>query len=365
VVKVSPHIFKEHEIRGSLKKDFTATKTKTLGRALAQFFEKIFPEEELIVASGQSLEAESIHDLLVEELLQAGVLMVDLGQIPTPLFFYAPHDLEYGNGILVESNSDGTISLTIVSDGQVVFGHELQLLAKLAKQRTLWSLKDPGRIRKGSVMVPYMRMLRQKLKFAKDLKIVVDCAHRPDAFFVTYLFTSLGCQVVSLASDDYQTETEPAFEEDERLKILGDVVKREKAQVGFFFPIRGERLLVVDEKGKVVPTEKLMLLFLRELLAEHPKAEIAVPDDCPGSITGEIERLGGTASFLFGGPQPFRAAKTGAIFGGDRGDQFFFADEYYGYADAYYGAGRLIRLLSREDKPLSRLLPRIRKSKKN
>ena len=323
MAKIHPELFQEYELRGIIGR----TEMRRLGRTLAQYFQKLPPDEELIIAKDQSGLVESLQAVLVDQLLQAGLKLADLGEVPSPLFYFAPHHLDYSKGVFLSAGADGSLGLVILNEKQLIHGKELQRLAMLFRQlATVSSLSsEQGRVRSVSMMIPYMRMLRQKLKFARQPKIVVDFQCRYDAFFVTYLFVSLGCEVSSVDCQPHFFQKEPPYDEKERLADLGDVVRLEKADLGFLFASGGEGLIVVDEKGKVVSSQKLMPLFLEEMLAQRPGG-VLVKRNCPEELVGKIRELGGTPIF-YKAISPLATgaelAKHGAIFAMDRGHLFF------------------------------------------
>lgn len=101
-----------------------------------------------------------------------------------------------------------------------------------------------------------------------------------------------------------------------------------------------------------------MILFWREILPQYPGAVALVEVKCSQALVDEIKRLGGRPEFTRTGHSLIKARmrEIGAIFTGEMSGHMFFADEYYGYDDALYAAGRLLRLLSHTNRPLSALL---------
>jgi len=101
-----------------------------------------------------------------------------------------------------------------------------------------------------------------------------------------------------------------------------------------------------------------MILFWREILPRFPGAPCIVEVKCSQALVDEIVRLGGRPFFYKTGHSLIKAKmkEIGAVFTGEMSGHMFFADEYYGFDDAFYATGRLLRILSYTDKPLSALL---------
>jgi phosphomannomutase/phosphoglucomutase len=134
-------------------------------------------------------------------------------------------------------------------------------------------------------------------------------------------------------------------------------VTESRADVGLGFDGDGDRLGAVDDRGTILWGDLLMALFWREILPAHPGAIALVEVKCSQALIDEIRRLGGRPQFTQTGHSLIKARmrELGAVFAGEMSGHMFFADEYYGYDDAIYAAGRLLRILSRTERPLSAL----------
>jgi len=102
----------------------------------------------------------------------------------------------------------------------------------------------------------------------------------------------------------------------------------------------------------------LMILFWREILPKHPGTAAIVEVKCSDALVDEIKKLGGNPLFYKTGHSLIKAKmrEIGAVFTGEMSGHMFFADEYFGFDDAFYAAARLLRILSQTDMPLSKLL---------
>lgn len=149
--------------------------------------------------------------------------------------------------------------------------------------------------------------------------------------------------------------------EPRNLTDLIRTVAESHADLGLGFDGDGDRLGVVDDRGGILWGDLLMALFWREILPTHPGAVALVEVKCSQALIDEIRRLGGRPQFTRTGHSLIKARmrELGAVFAGEMSGHMFFADEYYGFDDAVYAAGRLLRLLSRTDRPLSSIAAEI------
>ncbi|MHB9059687.1 MAG: phosphomannomutase/phosphoglucomutase, partial [Bacillota bacterium] len=207
----------------------------------------------------------------------------------------------------------------------------------------------------------YLRDVTGRLKLgSRRLKVAVDCGNGTAGYIAQDFLERLGCEVAPLYCDPdpnfpnhHPDPVQPA-----NLRDLIALVRREKCDLGVAFDGDGDRLGVVDEKGNILWGDIIMVLYWREILAKHPGAEALIEVKCSQALFEEVERLGGRPSFYRTGHSLIKARmrEIGAPFAGEMSGHMFFADEYYGYDDALYATGRLLRILSNSDLTLSELV---------
>lgn len=190
--------------------------------------------------------------------------------------------------------------------------------------------------------------------------MVVDCGNGTAGMFAPGILQELGCEVIPLFC-----ESDPNFPHHfpdpvcrENLKDLIHRVREEKADLGLGFDGDGDRLGVVDDQGHVVWGDMLMILFWREILPQYPGSTGIVEVKCSDLLVQEISRLGGHPQFYKTGHSLIKAKmkELNTVFTGEMSGHMFFADEYYGFDDAIYAAGRLLRIIASCGQPLSKLL---------
>jgi len=133
--------------------------------------------------------------------------------------------------------------------------------------------------------------------------------------------------------------------------------------LGIAFDGDADRIGVVDDTGGIIWGDILMCLYWREIMAAHPGSDAIIEVKCSQALVDEVVRLGGKPFFYKTGHSLIKAKtkEMGAVFTGEMSGHMFFADEYFGYDDAFYAAGRLLRILSHSDELLSKMLAGIPK----
>lgn len=207
-------------------------------------------------------------------------------------------------------------------------------------------------------------MLQKKISLGpRKLKVAVDCGNGTASYFAADIISSFGCKVLEL-----YCHPDPSFPNHHpdpvKRKNLTDIislVQKEGADLGVAFDGDADRIGVVDDKGTVIWGDQLMAIFWKEVLEKHPGAPAIIEVKCSQALVDEVTRLGGRPVFYKTGHSLIKAKmkEMEAPFTGEMSGHIFFADEYYGYDDAYYAAGRLLRLLSHTDEPLSAIVERL------
>ncbi len=207
----------------------------------------------------------------------------------------------------------------------------------------------------------YLQMLQEKLQLGpRKLRVAVDCGNGTAGLFAVPFLTSLGCEVIPLycESDGRFPHHHPDPTQSANMADLRQVVLAQQTDIGIGLDGDGDRIGVVDDTGEIIWGDQFMALFWQEILAKHPGAAAIIEVKCSQALVEEVQRLGGQLFFYKTGHSLIKAKmrEIGALFAGEMSGHMFFADEYYGYDDALYAAGRLLRILSHSDQPFSRLV---------
>lgn len=371
-LSVPSNIFREYDIRGLVENELTPAVMEILGRAAARHFRSA-GQERVVIGRDNRLSSDSLRDALVRGLLAEGMRVVDLGVVTTPLFYFARvhYGLDAGLMITASHNPPTYNGLKVALGYATLYGEQIQELGRLAREV---AAEDPplgvarseqGRVERLDAAPEYLKDLQSRLQLARPLKVAVDCGNGTASLFAVDFLERLGCQVVPLycESDGRFPNHQPDPVDRENLRDLVDVVRSERCDVGIGFDGDGDRLGVVDDQGEVMWGDEMMILYWREILPRHPGATAIIEVKCSQALVEEVERLGGKPLFYKTGHSLIKAKmrELNAVFTGEMSGHMFFADEYYGFDDAFYAAGRFLRILAAEDRPLSEIrkgLPR-------
>ncbi|MDT8900363.1 phosphomannomutase/phosphoglucomutase [Anaeroselena agilis] len=362
----SPGIFRQYDIRGVHGHDLTTHDAELIGRAFGTFLRNK-GEKAAIVGRDNRASSPELREQIVKGLRESGIDVIDIGVVISPVFYYSTHLFDISGGVMITAshNPSEYNGFKIQYDGRTLYGDELLDLKQII---------DKGEFAHGegsiSLAYPeddYISHLKEKLLLGdKRLKVVVDCGNGTASLFAPRLLYELGCDVIPLycESDSSFPNHFPDPVKIENLQQLIKAVRENRADVGLGFDGDGDRLGVVDDRGNIIWGDMLMILFWREILPKYPGADALVEVKCSNLLFDEIKRLGGNPFFYKTGHSLIKAKmkEIKAVFAGEMSGHMFFADEYYGFDDALYAAGRLLRILSHSAVPLSQLLADVPKT---
>jgi phosphomannomutase/phosphoglucomutase len=369
-VTINPAIFREYDIRGVVGDDFTPEAARRIAQAYVQFLRArpgtagAGPAPAIIVGRDNRTSGRELRDAVVGALRQAGCRVIDIGTVITPVFYFARVHLGVDGGIMITASHNPAQfnGFKLAHGFGTIYGEDIQEVRRLADGIPAEASDGAAGAEESRDVVPaYRSMLADKIQLGpRRLRVVVDCGNGTASLIAPDALRRLGCEVIPLFcdSDPRFPHHHPDPVDPANLQELIATVRREQADLGIGLDGDGDRIGVVDDAGGIIWGDTLMILFWREILPKHPGTVGIVEVKCSQTLYEEIERLGGRPIFYRTGHSLIKAKmkEVGAVFTGEMSGHMFFADEYYGYDDAVYAAARLLRILSRQEKPLSAVL---------
>lgn len=374
---IPPNIFREYDVRGLAGPELNAATARIIGRAYAEWIEER-PEfaagpRRMVVGRDNRLSSPELAGGIARGFADAGWQVVDLGVVPTPVFYFArvKHGLDAGVMVTGSHNEAQFNGFKLAWGPGTIYGEDIQELGRRARRLAETATEaaaggDPFAERLDplpsyfSDLTGRIRLQGRGGRRARPLRVAVDCGSGAASLVAPSLFRDLGCEVLSLycEPDGNFPGHWPDPVKAENLVELQQAVREEGADLGVAFDGDADRLGVVDDQGQILWGDDLMILFWREILAKNPKAKAIIEVKCSQALVDEVRRLGGEPLFYRTGHSLIKAKmrEISALFAGEMSGHLFFADEYYGFDDAIYAATRLMRILDGSDRPLSELL---------
>lgn len=371
-IEIPSSIFREYDIRGIAEQDLDAEFARCLGRAYAQYISGRTPvasRTKLTVAVGKDcrLTSDSYADALVAGMVQGGLDVIRLGVCPTPLTYFSIFNLNLDGGIMVTgSHNPANYNGFKICVGQsTIYGKQIQdlriLMEMIAGGATPEaSASSVGHVSDCAIIPKYIDYLIKNCKPCRAKKVVLDAGNGTASTVAPTLFRRLGAETIPLYCDldgrfpnHHPDPTVP-----ENLKDLVARVISEKADFGFAFDGDSDRIGLVDETGRIIFGDELMILFSRSILKEHPGATIISEVKSSHRLFNDITAHGGKPLMWKTGHSLIKSKmkETGAVLAGEMSGHMFFADRYFGYDDAIYAALRVYEIAAAHPGPLSSLL---------
>jgi phosphomannomutase/phosphoglucomutase len=364
VVNVSPIIFRQYDIRGVVNRDLSPDVARAIGRAVGTLaWDRVDHPPRLAVGRDNRSSGESLSAGVREGIVAAGGTAVDVGMLPTPALYLALHELQVDGGIQVTGshNPPEFNGFKMVVAGSTIYGDDIQLLRRMIEE---------GRMREGtgaiesddSVLRRYADAIATRNgPLARAVRVVVDCGNGVTSLVAASTLSRIGAEVVPLycESDGTFPNHHPDPTVLENLRELGEVVRRENAELGIAFDGDGDRIGAVNERGEVVYGDLLLILFGRDLVDRMGSGHHVIFDVKCSNVLGEQLRLAGLEPTIWKTGHSLIKAKmkeVGAPLAGEMSGHMFFGGDYYGFDDALFAAARLLAFLARRGGPLSRQL---------
>ncbi|GAC1317183.1 MAG: phosphomannomutase/phosphoglucomutase [Collimonas sp.] len=353
-------IFKAYDIRGIVGKTLDAGIAKKIGLAFG-IAARAKGENTVVIGRDGRLSGPELSAALAAGLQKAGVDVIDLGMVATPMVYFATHVLGAQSGVMVTGshNPPDYNGFKMVLAGEAIHGETIQALyqqiVNAATTTTRQALAEPGNYRTHDIKDAYIERILSDVKLARPMKIVVDCGNGVAGAFAGDLYRALGCEVQELFCEVDGTfpnhHPDPAHPEN--LQDVIHALQTGGAELGLAFDGDGDRLGVVTKDGQIIYPDRQLMLFAADVLTRHPGQDILYDVKCTRHLAPWIARHGGQPLMWKTGHSLVKAKmrETGAPLGGEMSGHVFFKDRWYGFDDGLYAGVRLLELLSRENDP--------------
>ena len=362
MTKIPSNIFREYDIRGNADKELTDETVRLIGRAYATWLIRAGVNSGVTVGGDARLSTPRIKSAIIEGILSAGLDVIDVGLVTTPMLYWSLIRFNFDGGVMITGshNPPDMNGLKLCFERGTLWGSEVMNIHTIAESGNFES--GHGKLTHSDINDEYLKMLVSKftLPFTKKFKVVCDSGNGAAGITAKKFFEMLGCDCVSLYDepDGRFPNHHPDPQKRENLKALIERVKSECADVGFAYDGDADRIGVVDDKGNVIFGDRLMTLYWKEILGTHKGAAVLVEPKCSMVLPELAEKFGGRPIFWKSGHSLIKAKmrELGALFAGEYSGHMFFADEFFGHDDAFYASGRLLRIMSERRESLSRLM---------
>ncbi len=357
---MNPYIFREYDIRGVVKDDFPDEDVVLLGKSFGTFLRE--KEAKIITVSGDvRLSTPNLKKQFIKGVLSTGIDVIDIGILPTPVNYYSMYTLPIdGSAQITGSHNPSNMNGFKLNYKQgSVFGEDIQYIRRLIEMKNF--ISGEGKLTEKSILKEYIDLIVSKIKLERPVKIVMDCGNAAGCLTAPEIFQRIGCEVKELFTDIDGTfpnhHPDPTVKE--YIHSLIEEVKSGDYDFGVAFDGDADRIGVVDNTGEIIWADKLMALFLDEVIK---KGDTVVFDvKCSQALEDMIIKKGGKPLMWKTGHSLIKEKmkELDVPFAGEMSGHICFADDFFGFDDAVYDAARFAQMISRSDKKLSEMIKEI------
>ena len=347
-MELDPTIFRAYDIRGIVGRNLTEDVVRVIGRAYASEARETGHGRVAVGCDGRH-SSPSLKEALNSGLTSGGLDVIDTGQVPTPLLYFATHELDTGAGVMITGshNPSEYNGLKMMLGGEALAGDAIAKLKTRIERGAF--VAGQGTVERTDITRRYIDRITSDVKIVHPPKVVVDCGNGVAGGVAPRLLRELGCEVVELYCEidgDFPNH-HPDPAEPANLNDLLATVQAEGADCGIAFDGDGDRIGLVTRSGRIVWPDALMMLLAQDIIARNPGAGIVYDVKCGHRLGALVRRLGGQAIMCRTGHSYIKAKlrETGALLGGEFSGHICFGERWYGFDDALYSAARLLEIL--------------------
>ena len=345
----APEIFKAYDIRGIVDTVLTPAAVQAIGHALGS---EAVARGQRAIAVGRDgrLSGPALAGALADGIRAAGVDVIDIGCVPTPLSYFAAFELGCDSCVSVTGshNPPDYNGLKMVLGGQTLYGDMIQNLRRRIAENDL--AHGAGSLRSADVGAAYVARVVGDVRLARPMKIVVDCGNGVAGGIAPDLFRRLGCELIELFCevDGNFPNHHPDPSKPENLQDVIRVLRETDAELGLAFDGDGDRLGVVTKDGEIIFPDRQLMLFAEDVLSRVPGGEIIYDVKCTRNLGPWIRARGGRPTMWNTGHALVKAKlkETGAPLAGEMSGHMFFKERWFGFDDGLYAGARLLEILS-------------------
>ncbi|MDO9514326.1 MAG: sugar phosphate nucleotidyltransferase, partial [Elusimicrobiota bacterium] len=367
--RFSRNLFGSHGINGLANIEITPEFATRLGAALG---DKIGKGNYVLTSRDANQNSRMIKRSIIAGLISTGVKVGDLRTMPIPVVRYESGKEGEAGGIHVRmSPFDPRIIDILFFDES---GCEISPAKQKAIEQTFFKddISRAGIDEVGEIILPpraseyyregFLNNLNESVIRKKSVKIVCDYAFSPASLIFPSILGRLKIETISLNGVLHPQRTSKTHEEFvQSIDTVGNVVKSVKADLGVMFDVGGEKIFLVDGKGRRIHSQKALLIVLSLVGMSKKKGTICLPVNCTVAAKKIAGKYGLEALSSGATPQRLMSAckQKDIIFGADGKGGFIFP-EFQPSFDGMFSICKIIELCSELGVSLAEIASKIK-----
>ncbi len=352
-VELVESIFRAYDIRGIVGKTLDAEVARQVGQVVGSLTLEADAGPVIVARDGRD-SGPALVEGMVEGISSTGCDVVDIGAVPTGVLYFAAYELGNGTGVMITGshNPSDYNGFKILIGGITQAGEQITGMYARILSGNLRVGK--GKVSTEDMLSQYREKISGDIQLQRPLKVVADCGNGIGGVCAADVLRDIGAEVIPLFDeiDGSFPNHHPDPSEPENLVDLIESVKLMEADIGVAFDGDADRLGVVTRDGEIIYSDRLMMLFSRDVLSRVPGATIIYDVKCTGHLHDVIEEAGGNPMMYKTGHSLIKnkMKEIGSPFAGEMSGHFFFKERWYGFDCGIYAAARLLEILAADER---------------
>lgn len=358
---INKNIFRGYDIRGIVPTEIDEDTAYTIGLGFGSYIKSI-GKTTCVIGHDNRLSSESLYKALQTGILETGIDIISLGLVTTPMYYYACIKLQVYSGVMVTAShnpkDDNGFKFAFDENGNCK-GQEIQDFLQYILENNF--SKGEGKISSYDIKPDYLELYKSNLHFGnRKVKAVIDPGNGTTSIIAKELYEMFPIDLTIINGESDGTfpnhHPDPCIESN--LEQLKAKVQELNADIGLGFDGDGDRLGIVSNTSKFIPTDKYMIMIVRDIINKVNKKVFLCDVKCSKSFSDECEKLGGEA-YVYRTGNSYTKAKVredNLPFGGELSGHVYFRDRWPGFDSGLYAGLRLLEIVSNNEKTVDEML---------
>ena len=357
------HIFRQYDIRGIVGEDLDPEVTEAVGRSFGSRVRRDANSSSPTVAVGcdNRTTSPALAEGLISGIRSAGVDVFDVGTVPTPVLYWSEVKLGTDAGVQITGshNPPEWNGIKMTYGGSSLYGDAIQDLLHSIQASNFTS--GSGGYERLTVLDRYVDDIAARFSLDQPMRVAVDCGNGTGSILAVRLLEAIGVEVTPLfcESDPTFPNHHPDPTVDENLIDLIRTIESGNHDLGVAFDGDADRIGAIDDQGKIIRGDILLLLFGLDLLKKRGPGQKLIFDVKCSQVLPELFKEAGGEPIMWQTGHSLikkKMRETGALLAGELSGHIMVADDYLGFDDALYNACRLIEIISHSGRTLSEMI---------
>ena len=352
-MKLAANIFKAYDIRGIYGKELTLDAIGLIAKSISNLYPN--DNDTIVIGRDGRNSSSEISKALIDSFLKNGKNVIDIGEVPTPLLYFAVNHFSLNSGIIITGshNPKEYNGLKMIMDGHTLSGEEITRIYDDIIDGAFSNLNLLNTSYKNlNICDEYIKQVHRNISIKKKLKIAVDAGNGVAGPIAVEIYRKLGLELIELycSVDGDFPNHHPNPSDPKNLIDLINEVKKSKCDLGIAFDGDGDRCLILDNKGNIVWPDRQMMIFSKDILSQNQNAKVIYDVKSSRFLANVIKDSGGEPIMCRTGHSYIKKMmrETNAILAGEMSGHVFFNDKWYGFDDGIYCGARMIEIVSNQ-----------------